>query len=41
MAVAVPTADNTLVVGGGVSGMTAAFKVAECKAAKGLRQTLR
>ena len=41
MTVAVPTTETILVVGGGVSGMTAAFKVAECEAAKGLRLTLR
>jgi len=41
MTVAVPTAEAILVAGGGVGGMTAAFEVAECEAAKGLRLTLR
>lgn len=41
MTVAVPTAETILVVGGGVSGMTAALEAAECEAAKGRRLTLR
>jgi heterodisulfide reductase subunit A-like polyferredoxin len=41
MTVDVPIAETILVVGGGVSGMTAAFEAAECEAAKGLRLTLR
>lgn len=36
MAIAVPTAETTRVVGGGISGMTAALE-----AEKGLRLTLR
>lgn len=41
MTVAVPTAETILVVGGSVSGMTAASEAAECEAEKGLRLTLR
>lgn len=37
----IATNQTILVVGGGISGVTAALEAAECEAAKGRRLTLR